>query len=98
MASSRVILTGPCAGAAACARTIGAAAAQTKAIQKARTLGLRQPAVRHSPENAGLGLKGFLRCWKLVTFPCDPDIERRQQEDAQGQVGNKTAHNDNRKR
>src|ERR1700685_3106591 len=98
MASSSVILTGPCVAAAVCARTIGDAAAQTETTQKVRTVTRRQPTVRRGSENIGLGLKGFLRCWKLVTFPCDPDIERRQQEDTQRQVGNETAHDDNRKR
>ena len=38
---------------------------------------------------------GRLRFRELISLPGDPDIERRQQENTEYQVGNQAAYNDN---
>src|SRR5271165_4910685 len=48
-------------------------------------------------KSTDLCLKEYLRLRKLVRFFCDPYIECWQNEDAQSQVGNQAAHDDDRK-
>src|SRR5580700_5297655 len=47
--------------------------------------------------NTGL-FKGRLRFWKLIAISRDPDIKRRQQNNAEEQVGNQSADDHDSKR
>src|SRR5271157_156479 len=51
----------------------------------------------HARKLIGLCFKGFLRLRERIRFSRDPNIERWQNENAQSQVGNQAAHDDDRK-
>src|ERR1700679_3272801 len=84
---------------AVCGSRLGRIASLSRIRQRISVLGVEE--IGQAPVATiiwRLGDMGRLRFRELISLPGDPDIERRQQKNAEHQVGNQAAYNDDRER
>src|SRR5271169_6474816 len=89
MASSSVIRTGP---GRACPNAASANTMPVKTAHVTQTARIRMTTF------ACLAFKGLLRLGELVSLSRDPDVKRRQENNAQQQIGNQAADDDDGER